>query len=71
MTESTGQTRSCPMCNVSNYEKRFNGACCAVLYGCEIWGIKKLQYLETVQNSFAKLVLSVRKQTPNQTGVFL
>ena len=46
-----------------------------ILYGCEIWGYRKLKTLETLHLKFCKLVLKLKKSTPDimvygETGRF-
>lgn len=36
-----------------------------VFYGAEVWGTTNVEVIETIQNSFAKYVLGVRRQSPN------
>ena len=36
-----------------------------MMYGCEIWGVKNVTTLETVQASFAKYILKVGNKVPN------
>lgn len=37
----------------------------SIIYGCEIWGTTSIGSLETIQTRFAKIILGVRKTTPN------
>jgi hypothetical protein len=36
-----------------------------LLYGCEIWGFSNIELLERVQLKFCKLLLNLKKSTPN------
>ena len=36
-----------------------------LLYGCEVWGIDNLQFLEQFQLRFCKLILNLKASTPN------
>jgi hypothetical protein len=36
-----------------------------LLYGCEIWGFSNIELLERIQLKFCKLLLNLKKSTPN------
>ena len=36
-----------------------------LLYGCEVWGIEKIQIIEQLQLRFCKLILNLKASTPN------
>lgn len=46
-----------------------------LLYGSEVWGIKKIQIIKQSQLRFCKLILNLKPATPNrmiygETGIF-
>ena len=40
-----------------------------ILYGCEVWGVKKYDYIENVHLKFCKIVLNVGKTTWNFAAI--
>ena len=36
-----------------------------LLYGCEIWGFKNIDTIESLLLQFNKIILGVKKSTPN------
>ena len=36
-----------------------------MLYGCEVWGFKKVEILEKLQLQYCKILLNMKKCTPN------
>jgi hypothetical protein len=36
-----------------------------LLYGCEVWGIENVQIIEQLQLRFCKLILNLKRSTPN------